>query len=138
MRQASGWNVGAGQSVGNAGGEGAKTVQSVRTSNSVHESGPCRTPVPPTVFLSHSERHLVGYTVQYYDLILGAIIGALAFGGIVGAFTAVRMPIAIVLVGAVAIGLMGHAMFVNGPVDQFDDLTEEVEAGPLDDVPLLE
>lgn len=80
----------------------------------------------------------MGYTVQYYDVVLGAIIGALVFGGLVGAFTAIRMPIAIVVVGAVAIALMGHAMFVNGPVDQLDDLTEEVEAEPITDVPLLE
>jgi hypothetical protein len=52
------------------------------------------------------------------------------------------MPVAIVLLGAVAIGIMGHATFVNGPVDDLEDLTEEVEVqdapvGP-EDVPLLE
>lgn len=80
----------------------------------------------------------MGYTVQYYDVVLGAILGSLVVGGLLGAFTPVQMPIAIVLLGAVAIGVMGHAMFVNGPVDDLDDLTQEVESGPIEEVPLLE
>ncbi len=84
----------------------------------------------------------MGYTVQYYDLVLVAIISSLAVGGVVGALTPVAMPVAIVLLGAVAIGFMGHAMFVNGPVDDFEDLTEEVdlEDAPVapDNVPLLD
>ena len=84
----------------------------------------------------------MGYTVQYYDLVLVAIISSLAVGGAIGAFTSVSMPIAIVLLGAVAIAFMGHAMFVNGPVDDIEDLTEEVdlEDTPVapDDMPLLE
>ena len=76
----------------------------------------------------------MGYTVQYYDLVLVAIFAALAIGGIVGALTPVAMP--------VAIGLMGHAMFVNGPVDDVEDLTEEVdpEDAPVvpENMPLLE
>ena len=84
----------------------------------------------------------MGYTVQYYDLVLVAIITALALGGAVGALTAVAMPVAIVLLGGVALGVMGHAMFVNGPVDDFEDLTEEVdlEDAPVapENMPLLE
>lgn len=74
------------------------------------------------------------YTVQYYDLVLVAIIVSLAIGGAVGVLTPVAMPIAIVLLGAVAIGFMGHAMFVNGPVDHPEDLTEEVD---LEDAPVV-
>ena len=81
------------------------------------------------------------YTVQYYDLVLVAIIVSLVLGGAIGALTTVAMPVAIVLLGAVAIGVMGHAMFVNGPVDEFEDLTEEVdlEETPVapSDMPLL-
>lgn len=84
----------------------------------------------------------MGYTVQYYDLVLVAIITSLALGGAVGALTEIAMPVAIVLLGGVAIGVMGHAMFVNGPVDDLEDLTEEVELedAPVkpENVPLLE
>jgi hypothetical protein len=66
-------------------------------------------------------------TVQYYDLVLVAIILALAAGGAIGALTSVSMPLAIVALGAVSIAVMGHAMFVRGPVDEFQDLTEEVD-----------
>lgn len=53
----------------------------------------------------------------YYDLVLGLI--PLALLGITGALTVVGISAtAAVPVGAVvAIGLIGHAMFVNAPVD---------------------
>ena len=71
------------------------------------------------------------YTLQYYDLVLVAIMGSIVIGGAIGALTSVAMPLAIALLGAVAIGFMGHAMFVNGPVDDFEDLTEEVDENPI-------
>ena len=71
------------------------------------------------------------YTLQYYDLVLVAIIGSIALGGAIGALTPVAMPLAILLLGAVAIAFMGHAMFVNGPVDDFEDLTQEVDENPI-------
>ncbi|QLD89201.1 hypothetical protein HWV07_09215 [Natronomonas salina] len=71
------------------------------------------------------------YTLQYYDLVLVAIIGSIALGGAIGALTPIAMPFAIVLLGAVAIAFMGHAMFVNGPVDDFEDLTQEVDENPI-------
>jgi hypothetical protein len=67
------------------------------------------------------------YTVQYYDLVLVAIILSLATGGVIGAVTSVSMPLAIVALGAVSIAFMGHAMFIRGPVDDFEDLTNEVD-----------
>lgn len=82
------------------------------------------------------------YTVQYYDLVLVAIISSLAVGGAVGALTSVAMPVAIVLLGGVSIALMGHAMFVRGPVEDLEDLTEEVDLEdapvPPENMPLLE
>ena len=82
------------------------------------------------------------YTLKYYDLALGGIILALALGGAIGALTSVSMPIAIFLLGGVSIAIIGHALFVNGPVDDVDDLTEEVELEempvPPKNVPLLE
>lgn len=84
----------------------------------------------------------MAYRVQYYDLVLIAIVVALGFGGFVGVATPVSMPVALVVLGGVAIAVMGHAMFVNGPVDEFDDLTEpvEVEDAPVaaSDLPLLD
>lgn len=71
------------------------------------------------------------YTLQYYDLVLVAIISSIALGGAIGALTPVAMPLAILLLGAVAIAFMGHAMFVNGPVDDFEDLTQEVDENPI-------
>lgn len=82
----------------------------------------------------------MGYTLQYYDIVLAAIILSLGLGGAIGALTAVPMPIAIVALGAVSVAFVGHALFVNGPVDDFGDLTEEVEEAPVspERVPLVE
>ena len=82
----------------------------------------------------------MGYTVHYYDLVLFAIVGSLGMGGAVGALTAVAMPIAILAFGGVAIGFVGHALFVNGPVDDVEDLTAEVEDAPVptEKLPLFE
>jgi hypothetical protein len=60
----------------------------------------------------------------YYDLVLGLI--PLALAGITG-FLAVlgfALTTAIPLASLVCVGLIGHAMFVNGPVDA-TDATEE-------------
>ncbi|WP_254839734.1 hypothetical protein [Natronomonas marina] len=82
----------------------------------------------------------MGYTLKYYDLVLVGIIAPLGVGGAVGALTAVAMPVAIVALGAVSVGVMGHALFVNGPVDRPADLTQEVEDGPVkpEKIPLVE
>jgi hypothetical protein len=67
------------------------------------------------------------YTVQYYDLVLAGIILSLTAGVAIGALTSVSMPLSVVSLGGVSIAFMGHAMFVRGPVDDFEDLTEEVD-----------
>ncbi|WP_306054601.1 hypothetical protein [Natronococcus wangiae] len=72
------------------------------------------------------------YTLQYYDLVLISIAASLAVGVLVGYATPVALEVAIVGLGVVAIAIIGHALFVNGPVDEVDDLTEEVE---LEEVP---
>jgi len=53
----------------------------------------------------------------YYDLVLGLI--PLAMGGIAAALTIAgfQLTTAITLASVVAVGLIGHALFVNGPVD---------------------
>ncbi|KAB1189228.1 MULTISPECIES: hypothetical protein [Haloferax] len=70
----------------------------------------------------------MGYTWQYYDLVLAGIFGSLAAGVLVGQFTAVQPTTAIVGFSFVAAAVMGHGLFVNGPVDQPTDLTDEVDA----------
>jgi hypothetical protein len=53
----------------------------------------------------------------YYDLVLGLI--PLALAGISGALVlgGVSLTTAIPLASVVAVGLIGHAMFVRAPVD---------------------
>ena len=69
----------------------------------------------------------MGYTWQYYDLVLFGIVGSLAGGVAVGQFTALPSTTTIPLAGLVAIAIMGHGLFVNGPVDAPRDLTDEVD-----------
>lgn len=67
----------------------------------------------------------------YYDAVLGLI--PLAFAGITGALTFTGMGItAAVTVGAlIAVGFMGHAMFVRAPTVE----TPQVDQTPRSDVP---
>ncbi|MDS0476283.1 hypothetical protein [Natrinema sp. 1APR25-10V2] len=74
----------------------------------------------------------MGYTLQYYDLVLVAIAASLGTGAVVGYATPVPYPAAIVGLGIVSIAFIAHALFVNGPVDDTEDLTEEVA---LEEVP---
>lgn len=53
---------------------------------------------------------------------LAAILASVIAGGAVGYLTA------ILALRGVAIGLVGHALFVNGPVDDLEDLTDGVDA----------
>ena len=74
----------------------------------------------------------MGYTLHYYDLVLLCIAASLGLGGIIGFATPVPIEASVVALGFVAIAFIGHALFVNGPVDDPEDLTEEV---PAEDVP---
>jgi hypothetical protein len=53
----------------------------------------------------------------YYDLVLGAIPVSLI--GVSGALSVagLALTVAVPLAAVVSVGLIGHAMFVNGPVD---------------------
>mgnify|MGYP000129705964 CR=1 FL=1 len=58
------------------------------------------------------------FMTGYYDLVLGLI--PLALAGITGVLTGVaslELTTAIPLASLVAVGLIGHAMFVRAPVD---------------------
>lgn len=74
----------------------------------------------------------MGYSLHYYDIVLLCIIVSLVAGAVLGTATAVAFEVAVPLFGLVAIAFVVHALFVNGPVDDVEDLTEEVE---LEDVP---
>ena len=70
----------------------------------------------------------MGFVWQYYDLVLLAVGLSLVVGAGVGALTAVSYPAAAVVFGGVAALVVGHGLFVNGPVDRPRDLAEPVEA----------
>ena len=72
------------------------------------------------------------YSLQYYDLVLVCIAASLATGGLVGLYTPVAFELAVPLLGVVALGFIGHALFINGPVDEVEELSEEIA---LEDVP---
>ena len=59
----------------------------------------------------------------YYDLVLGLI--PLALVGITGTLTVAGLSLttAVPLAATVAVGLIGHAMFVNGPVESTSPTT---------------
>ncbi|EJN57106.1 hypothetical protein SAMN04487950_4226 [Halogranum rubrum] len=69
----------------------------------------------------------MSYTWQYYDLVLLGIVVSLGSGVAVGQFTALPSTTTVPVAGLVAIAIMGHGLFVNGPVDAPRDLAEEVE-----------
>ncbi|MGB9985941.1 hypothetical protein [Salarchaeum japonicum] len=54
---------------------------------------------------------------EYYDVILGII--PLAFLGTIGgfSFSGFSLTTAVTAAGLVGVALVGHALFVNGPVD---------------------
>lgn len=52
----------------------------------------------------------------YYDLVLALIPMALLGVGGVLLLAGVPQPIAVSLAGTTAVGMIGHAIFVNGPV----------------------
>ncbi|WP_459194821.1 hypothetical protein [Halosimplex sp. J119] len=70
----------------------------------------------------------MGYTWQYYDLVLLGVFVSVAAGYGVGAFTDVSPTTSILGFGLVAVALIGHGLFVNGPVDGPGDLAEEVDS----------
>lgn len=75
----------------------------------------------------------MGYTWQYYDVVLVGVLVSMLLGAGVGLFTPVALPTAIIACSLLAIAFIGHGLFVNGPVDALDDLAEEVD--PLADLP---
>jgi hypothetical protein len=70
----------------------------------------------------------MAFTWQYYDLVLLGIFASMTLGVVVGLVTALSLSLAVTGAGFVAAVLIGHGLFVNGPVDAPSDLTNEVES----------
>ncbi len=69
--------------------------------------------------------------VGYYDIVLGLIPVALV--GITAALLLVGLPTtgAVPIGAVVAIGLMGHGMFVRSPTDSRSDETTGTRSAPV-------
>ena len=67
------------------------------------------------------------YTVQYYDLVLALIAGSLLVGVAIGALTAVSTLVSLPAMGLIAMAVVYHGLFVNGPVDEVEDLSQEAD-----------
>ena len=80
----------------------------------------------PSLFRLDQVRPRVAYTVQYYDLVLGGILASLLAGVAVGWMTAYPIATTVPLFALVAAAIIGHGLFVNGPVDRPADLRDEV------------
>ena len=69
----------------------------------------------------------MSYTWQYYDLVLLGVLLSMASGFVVGQVTAVASTTAVTAFGLLAVVIIGHGLFVNGPVDSAEDLADPVE-----------
>lgn len=70
------------------------------------------------------------YTLKYYDLVLLGVIAPTLAGLAIGAFTPVRMVVAVLGLGGLSLAVIAYALFVVGPVEDVSDLTREVEEVP--------
>jgi len=72
---------------------------------------------------------------RYYDIVLALIpIALVGVGGLL-LFAGVQQPVAVSIAGTAAVGLIGHAIFVNGPVSptpssEEASVTETASSGP--------
>ena len=75
----------------------------------------------------------------YYDIVLGAIpLSLLGISGSLTVATDLALTTAVTLGALFAVALIGHAMFVNGPVDAPSlrteaTTTDSTAAGPVPD-----
>lgn len=76
----------------------------------------------------------VTVALQYYDVVLAGIAGSILLGAAIGLVTDLPLLVTVPAMCLVAIVIMGHALFVNGPVDNIHDLADEVDP---EDIPLV-
>ncbi|RZH69682.1 hypothetical protein ELS17_04935 [Natrinema altunense] len=77
----------------------------------------------------------MGYAIHDSDLVLICLAVSLENGAVVGYATPVLFPAAAVVLGPVSIALIGHALFVNGRVDDTADLSGEIVLQKMPAVP---
>jgi hypothetical protein len=70
----------------------------------------------------------VGYTCQYYDLVLLGVFASMIVGAVVGLVSALSMSLSVTGAGFVSAARIGHGLFVKGPVDEPSDLADEVDS----------
>lgn len=68
------------------------------------------------------------FTLQYYDVVLGGVLASLLAGVLVGWLSTVSMAVTVPVFALVAVALIGHGLFVNGPIDRPRDLREDVQS----------
>ena len=68
----------------------------------------------------------MGYRLQYYDLVLGGVLASLLVGIAIGRFSPYPLAATVPIFAVLAALIIGHGLFVNGPVDRPADLTDEV------------
>jgi len=68
------------------------------------------------------------YAWGYYDALLVAIALSLVLGVVLGALTPLPFPVSIAVFSGLAAAIVGHGLFVNGPVDAPVEPTELVPA----------
>jgi len=74
------------------------------------------------------------YSLHYYDLVLLAIISSIGVGVGIGSITPLSMTLTVALFGVMAIAFIGHALFINGPVDEVEDLSRSVDPEEVSEV----
>ena len=79
----------------------------------------------------------MNYPLHYYDLVLLAIISTMGVGVGVGYVTSLSMTVAVSVFGLVAVAIISHGLFINGPIDDVEDLTENVEPEQVPGVAVL-
>ena len=67
------------------------------------------------------------YSLHYYDVVLVAVAASLGAGVAVGAATRIPTAASVPAFAGLALVIVAHALFVNGPVDAPRDLADEVD-----------
>ena len=65
------------------------------------------------------------FTVQYYDIVLLAILGSLVLGMVVGIATTVPLVVSIPLTAVIGFAIIYQTIFLRGPVESASDLAED-------------
>lgn len=64
-------------------------------------------------------------SIQYYDLVLLGILCSLLLGVAISYVTAVTTALTVPAAAIIGIALIYHTIFLRGPVNSTDELTEE-------------